>query len=209
MLGEATELILKLWSTDEPVSFTGKHFQVNNAVNTPRTVQRPHPSIWFGEARSNVLDLCARFGQGWNTTPAALPELKRRLGLLREACAREGRDYNEIEISVEMQILIAPDLDGVCDQLKAIADLAIVEDAGKFGTSLAASDEFQQFMTGKTDELPRVMAEEWIAGTSDQVEARIRAYLKEGVSHFMLWFQDAPSHSGMECFASEVAPRFR
>ena len=209
MLGEATELILKLWTADEPVTHSGKHYQVSNAVNTPKPVQRPHPPIWFGEARSNVLDLCARYGQGWNTTPANLPELKRRLSLLREACVREGRDFNEIELSVEMQILVAPDLAGVRDQLKAIVALAKAEDAGEFATSLAASDEFRAFFAGETDELPRVMAEDWIAGTPDHVEARIRAYMDEGVSHFMFWFQDAPSHAGMEFFANEIGPRFR
>ena len=209
MLGEATELILKLWTADEPVNHSGKHYQVAGAVNTPKPVQRPHPPIWFGEARSNVLDLCARYGQGWNTTPASLPELKRRLGLLREACLREGRDFNEIEISVEMQTLVAPDLNGVRDQLRAIADLAKSENVAGFESSLAASDEFRSFIDGETDELPHVMAEDWLAGTVDQVEARIRAYMNEGVTHFMLWFQDAPNHAGMEWFATEVAPRFR
>jgi len=209
MLGEATELIVQLWTADEPVTFSGKHYQVSNAVNTPKPAQRPHPPIWFGEARSNVLDLCARFGQGWNTTPAALPELKRRLGLLREACERIGRDYEEIEISVEMQIMVAPTLDGVRDQLRAIVDLARAEDAEAFPTSLAATEEFRSFIAGETDDLPRVMAADWIAGTADQAEARIRAYMAEGVSHFMLWFQDAPKFVAMEFFANEIAPRFR
>lgn len=209
MLGEATELILKLWTSDEPVNHAGTHYQVSGAVNTPKPAQRPHPPIWFGEARGNVLDLCARYGQGWNTTPVNLPELKRRLGLLREACVREGRDYNEIEISVEMQVLVAPDLNSVRDQLKSIVDLAKSEAAAGFDGTLAASDEFRAFIDGKTDDLPLVMTEDWIAGMADQVEARIRAYMNEGVSHFMLWFLDAPSHAGMEFFAKEVAPRFR
>jgi len=209
MLGEATELILKLWTSDEPVTHTGKHYRTHDAVNTPKPVQRPHPPIWFGEARSNVLDLCARYGQGWNTTPASLPELRRRLDLLREACLGEGRAFDEIEISLEMQIMVSPDLAGLRAQLEAIVDLAKVDAAEAFPTSLAATDEFRAFIAGETDELPRVMAEEWIAGTAAQVDARVRAYIAEGVSHFMLWFQDAPEFTGMEFFAHEIAPRFR
>ena len=209
MLDEATELIIRLWTSEEPVTFLGEYYETKGAVNTPKPVQRPHPPVWFGEAREGVLDLCARYGQGWNTTPVALPELKRRIGLLRDACVREARDFNEIEISLEIQILVAPNLDRLREQLRAIVELARAENAAGFDESLAASAEFQSFIAGERDEFPAVMADEWIAGTPDDVEARIRAFMNEGVSHFMFWFLDAPGQAGMECFAREVAPRFR
>ena len=55
---------------------------------------------------------------------------------------------------------------------------------------------------------PSRLAEDWIIGTPDQVEARLREYIDEGISHFMLWFMDAPNMAGLELFANEVAPRF-
>ena len=40
MLGEATELILKLWTADEPVNHPGKHYQVAGAVTCRRNRSR-------------------------------------------------------------------------------------------------------------------------------------------------------------------------
>lgn len=215
MLGEATELILALWSEEQPVTWSGTHYQAVDAVNLPLPVQRPHPPIWFGEARGNVLDLCARFGQGWNTTPVSLTGLKRRLSLLREACDRAGRPFDEIELSLETQILVAPNRAALREQLRDLAQIAEAEDQRlprerrSFAGSLVDSAEFRAFVSGETDELPKVMAEDWIVGTVDEVEVRLRDYIAEGISHFMFWFMDAPKMDGMDLFARELAPRFR
>jgi alkanesulfonate monooxygenase SsuD/methylene tetrahydromethanopterin reductase-like flavin-dependent oxidoreductase (luciferase family) len=214
-LVEATELILALWAADTPLTRKGTAYEVTDAVCNPKPIQQPHPPLWFGEATPGILDACARFGQGWNTTPVSLTELRRRLDLLGAACERAGRPLSEIELSLETQILVAPDVAALRERLKEM--VALAEEAGQnlpneiqpFLDSYAMAPDFRAFIAGDSDTLPSRMTDDWIVGTPDQVEQRLRAYMAEGISHFMLWFMDAPRADGLDLFASDVRPRFR
>jgi alkanesulfonate monooxygenase SsuD/methylene tetrahydromethanopterin reductase-like flavin-dependent oxidoreductase (luciferase family) len=215
MLVEATELMLNLWASDAPITRHGAHYSVSDAVCNPKPIQRPHPPIWFGEVTPGVLDACAKYGQGWNTTPASLTELRRRVTLLSEACERTARPLIEIELSLETQILIAPDLESLRQRLRDLAKLAdaagqhLPKEIQPFSKSYVTEDDFRAFVSGATDALPSRMAEDWVVGTPDRVEARLRSYVAEGISHFMLWFMDAPNNAGLDLFARTVAPHFR
>lgn len=199
---DGLELTLALWGADKPISHQGKFFQVKDAMNTPLPVQKPHPPVWFGEAHPSVLAACARYGDGWNTVPVGYAEVKRRLDLLAEACAAEGRSIDELECSLETQILIAPDTAGVRATLQHMVALDPTT-GGKHAEELAG------FLSGSTDELPQSVKDTWIIGTPDEVAAQVQGYIDLGISHFLLWFMDAPDHAGIELFAREVAPRFR
>jgi alkanesulfonate monooxygenase SsuD/methylene tetrahydromethanopterin reductase-like flavin-dependent oxidoreductase (luciferase family) len=198
---EGLELTLALWTADRPVSFAGAHYRVESAVCAPRPLQKPHPPVWFGEAHPAILETCAQYGQGWNSTPVALPELRGRLAALAEACARVGRPFRELEKSLEIQILVAPDRAALRQRLHDIIALAPADQ------SLDA--DLRALLDGETDELPATFAQTWICGTPDEAAQRIREYVAAGITHFMLWFVDAPRLDGMQLFAEQIAPRFR
>jgi alkanesulfonate monooxygenase SsuD/methylene tetrahydromethanopterin reductase-like flavin-dependent oxidoreductase (luciferase family) len=214
-LVEALELILSLWAADGPITRDSPVFKVTDAVCTPKPVQQPHPPIWFGEATPGILDACARYGQGWNSTPVSLSEWKNRVDALTAACERAGRSVDEIELSLETQILVARDNDQLRARLREMITLA--ESQGQnlpseilpFLASYGNDEETKAFVDGRTDRLPRKMAEDWIVGTPDQVEQRLQEYIGAGTDHFMLWFMDLPRTDGLELFATEVVPRFR
>ena len=132
---------------------------------------------------------------------ARIPELRERLTLLRAACEQAARPFEELEKSLEIQVLIAPDRAALRQQLHEILQRA--------PDSQTPDAELAAFIGGTTDALPRAISETWLAGTPDEVEQRVRAYVAEGISHFMLWFIDAPSQVGLRLFADQVAPRFR
>ncbi len=133
---------------------------------------------------------------------------------MKHARARLVR-LSEIELSLETQILIAPDLQSLRQRLRELAELAdaagqhLPSEVRPFTQSYVTDNDFQAFVSGATDALPSRMTEDWVVGTPDQVEARLRDYIAEGISHFMLWFMDAPNNAGLDLFAQTVAPRFR
>jgi alkanesulfonate monooxygenase SsuD/methylene tetrahydromethanopterin reductase-like flavin-dependent oxidoreductase (luciferase family) len=200
-LVESIELMIGLWTADRPIDYAGFYYQVAGAVCLPAPIQQPHPPIWLGEAHPATLDICARYAQGWNSVPVAIPELRDRLALLRAACEQAGRRFEELEKSLEIQVLIALDRAGLRQQLREIIQRA--------PSDQPPDSELAAFIGGTTDELPGSMSETWLAGTPDEIEQRVRAYVAEGISHFMLWFIDAPSQGGLRLFAEQVAPRFR
>jgi alkanesulfonate monooxygenase SsuD/methylene tetrahydromethanopterin reductase-like flavin-dependent oxidoreductase (luciferase family) len=197
---DGLEITLALWQATQPVSRQGKHYHIQDAVCMPKPVQQPHPPVWFGEAHPALLAACARYGQGWNTVPVGYGEVERRLQLLADACATVGRSVDEIEKSLEAQILIAPDHAALRRKLQAIIELAPGD---------GVEPELAAFLDGSSDALPAKIAETWLIGTPDEIAVQVQRYIEMGITHFLLWFVDAPDHSGLELFAREVAPRFR
>ena len=202
---EGLDLIIRLWQSSEerPLSFAGEYYSVNNAVCKPSTVTQPHPPIWFGEANELILDAVARIGQGWNSVPVGLGVMHDRLDALRAACHRVGRSYDELEISYEIQILIAPTRAAVREKLLAILELTPESSA------TPQDSDFIAFVSNASDEYPRYLTETGLVGTPHEVQIQLQRWGDIGVSHFLLWFMDAPDTEGMHLFMEEVIPRYR
>lgn len=213
-LAEAIDVILALWAAEEPISHDGPYYRLTAAVCNPKPVQRPHPPLWFGEASPGMLDICAHRGQGWNTTPVSVDELRPRLQALAEACERAGRPFDEIEKSLETQVLIAPDRDALRARLREMVELAragqpMPSEIEPFLSKYGGDAELQAFIAGEREQVPSKLAEDWMIGTPDEISGRVQAYVDEGISHFMLWFMDAPREDGLRLFNQTVARQFQ
>jgi len=199
-------LIRDLWargSGSTPLTATCGAYGVTDATCTPVPAQAEVP-IWVGEMEEGLLDACAAFGHGWNTTPCGLDELGRRLDLLRAACDRAGRDISEIEISVEMQVLVAESDEAVRSTLRGLLAKASSETPDRERIDLA----LQAFANGEAEAPPASFIERTLIGTPEQVRAQLQAYVDTGTDHFLLWFLDAPDRAGMDLAAREVFPAF-
>jgi len=98
-LGESLEVIKRLW-TEERTTFSGRYYQLHEAVCNPKPVQRPHPPILVGASGEHVaLGIVARHAQMWNTF--GTPEVFRhKIARLAAHCQQIGRDPATIEKSV-------------------------------------------------------------------------------------------------------------
>lgn len=200
---DGLELIKALWSAETPLEYTGRYFRTHAAMCRPGPLQQPRPPIWLGEARHAAwLDAVVPLADGWNSTPASPARLRDKLDALDAACQRAGRTRAELELSLEIQILLAPTQAKVLDVARRIAALPpskrgqVRQDV----VSALASDSERPLHT---------VVDDWLVGTPEDVIQQIRAYQDLGISHFMLWFVDFPSLDGLRLFADEVAPAVR
>jgi alkanesulfonate monooxygenase SsuD/methylene tetrahydromethanopterin reductase-like flavin-dependent oxidoreductase (luciferase family) len=201
---EGLEIARRLWTQSGPITFEGKHYHVREAICEPKPIQRPHPPIWTGEARyDGLVDLAAELGQGWNSVPVSPTELSGKLASLQRACDRAGRDFAELEISLETQILVAPshaELDQTLERIEALRQAEVgrlpAGSKGHLGPALDRS------VTATVAD----WRDRWLLGTPAEVVDQIRVYHGLGVSHLMLWFLDAPDPAGVRLFAEKVRP---
>ncbi len=91
---EATELIVKLW-TSEDVVFEGRFFRVDGLTLRPKPVQTPHPDVWFGGHSAPACRRVGRYGTGWLPSFLAPSEYAARVDLIREEAAAAGREIEE------------------------------------------------------------------------------------------------------------------
>lgn len=201
-LEEGIGAIEALYAATGPIDYQTPSVTLTQAELAPKPLQSKVP-LWLGEAFPNVLDLTARLGDGWNTTPVTLAELDTRLAALDAALSRHGRDRRGVEISFETQILVAPDRDGL---RRKIAHM--LEVSARSGGAPPQGD-LLAFVRGETDRLPERLTGPFIIGTRDEVVTRLGQLQQRGVDHLMLWFMDAPDLDGMELFARQILPQFR
>ncbi len=98
-LGETLEIVQRLWSDEDAVSYEGKHFRLDDAVCRPRPLQRPRPPIWIGGRGEKVmLRLVAKYADVWNYN-GSQEEFPRYRNVLKEHCLAVGRDFEEIKIT--------------------------------------------------------------------------------------------------------------
>jgi F420-dependent oxidoreductase-like protein len=122
-LEEAVRICLRMWADDE-TPFEGKHYQLARPLNVPQPLTRPRPPIMIGGGgERKTLRLVAKYADACNLF--ATPELEHKLDVLREHCAREGRDYDEIEKTVYFPFEPEKGADRILDRLGEFAKLGI------------------------------------------------------------------------------------
>jgi F420-dependent oxidoreductase-like protein len=182
-LAEQLEIVTRSWQ-DGAFSFAGEHWRIEDLDALPKPVQRPLPLVMGGGAKSRGAALAARYAAEYNVVYVAPDEAGASRDRLVAACRDAGRDPATLRFSLMHGFVIGADE----------ADLR------------ARADQLAEWRGAPValDELRRT----WLAGTPDEIVARLREYEAVGVERVMLQHNLFRDHEALELIAAEVVPAF-
>ena len=177
---EATEIIKKMW-TEEKANYHGKYYTINEAECLPKPLQKPHPPITIGGGGEKLtMRVAAQHAErcDWGYT-LSIEQYRHKLEILKTHCNSVGRDFQEIEKSCWLggQIFIAQNRQEIDEKVSQWKPQNVSLEDFKKSSFIVTPDECKQ---------------------------KIQEYIGLGVTHFMLFFGDLPSLSGLRLFADKV-----
>ncbi len=180
MFREACEIVHRMWTEDYPV-FKGKYYSINEPINEPKGIQKPHPSFWIGGGGEKVtLKLVAKYGNACNI--GGDPDtLRHKFEVLQQHCADVGRNYDEIIRSSTVNVFL----------LNRGEDPERATEKARASVKMSFEDAQRQS----------------IIGTPEQVAERIRPIIDAGVTYVLVYHpRVAYDQEPIWRFAQEVMP---
>ncbi len=96
-LEETLRIAHQMWQGNEE-PFHGTHYQLERPLNSPQSVERPHPPILIGgSGEQKTLRLVAQYADACNLFAMGDDVLRHKLDVLRGYCETLGRPYSDIE----------------------------------------------------------------------------------------------------------------
>ena len=176
-LAEALEVITRLWSGEDRVSFDGKYYELQDAPFLPRPVQQPRPPIWIGgSGERKTLRLVAQYADAWNGL-GALSTLQQKVEVLRRHCEDVGRPFEQIQITAGVPVI--PD---------AIYDGYIERNAQRQGIA------------------PEDLRRRTVGGSAEDMRAAVQTYADAGFTHLILMVNTPYDWAVFDRFAKDVLP---
>lgn len=183
-LRETVELLKRMWDPAEAeVTYEGKHINVQNVVTEPKPPRRV-PILIGGSGENVTLKLVAQHADWWNNSAGNQGNLERKVGVLRQHCETIGRDPEEITVSQQCLVTIAPD------------------DASAGPMIDTAKKIFGGHMGDPTGPLA-------IAGSPERVKEQIQKHIDLGCTAFIMEFFGRDTKTPAQLFADKVLPAFK
>jgi alkanesulfonate monooxygenase SsuD/methylene tetrahydromethanopterin reductase-like flavin-dependent oxidoreductase (luciferase family) len=105
---EESVMLLRRLLDGKRLSHDGPIYPMHDALVEPRPVQARLPILIGGSGPKKTLRTTARYADAWNTSGDP-DDLRRKDAILRERCAEEGRDPDEIERVASVDLVIRDD----------------------------------------------------------------------------------------------------
>lgn len=104
------------------------HHRLTRPINSPAAITTPHPPILVaGTGEQKTLRLVARYAQACNLPdiPDGGATIRRKLVVLREHCAAEGRPYQDIEKTVSTRLMPGETPEAFTERARGLGELGV------------------------------------------------------------------------------------
>jgi alkanesulfonate monooxygenase SsuD/methylene tetrahydromethanopterin reductase-like flavin-dependent oxidoreductase (luciferase family) len=186
MLEEYAQIMRRLFDPGERrVSFTGKHFKLDNAPNNPKPLQ-PRIPIWIGgRGEKRTLRAVARWADGWNAAYIGPEEWSAKAQVLDRWCETERRDPKAIARTVNLGFYLGADAAG----------------------EARGEQTYQRHFGGRSD--GREQRTGFLRGTPKDVLAMVGRFRDLGCARLNIAFREGPyDWDALHAFAEQVLPVF-
>lgn len=177
---EGLEVITRLLTSDQPVSFSGRYYHLNDAILLPRPARPGGPPILIGgNGPRRTLPLAAKYAAEWNAIflpPARLRELNARLDELLLARARQPASLRRSLMT---------------------------------GCFFARSEEEARQRAASRNNTPEnIRARGAVFGTASQIIQQLKELADAGIQRVMLQWLDLDDLDRLHALAEAVLPHF-
>ena len=122
MLEEALQIYIAM-TTQEKATFEGEYYQIKEAINQPKPLQKPYPPLWVcGGGEKVTLKLLAKYGDygNWDVDVEGFIHKSK---ILKEHCEVQKREYSEIKKTLHTNVIIGENQKDLDDKLRKIVDV--------------------------------------------------------------------------------------
>ena len=156
---EAMNLMKALWSED-PVSFEGRYYNVDEAHFAPKPFQQPHPPIWVAGGSKAALKRAARIADAWHPVRPSFEYLREARADLNRYLEQAGRTPESLEIAVKLPLIFQDEAPGRDEPPTQATDMvAAIERYREAGASHLVFDFVPESLDTALDTMDRFAEE--------------------------------------------------
>jgi F420-dependent oxidoreductase-like protein len=177
MFAEALELTHRLYHTEGPAYYEGKHFSLDEAELLPRP-QRPNgpPILIGGNGPTRTLPLAAKYADEWNAVFLTPDLYVERAALLDKLLTEAGRQPGDVKRSIMTQVIYGRDEAELQSKLQAHNNASVES----------------------------LIQQGYIVGTPNAIVEQLGQWAERGVQRFMLQWLALDDLDGLESMAATV-----